>query len=90
MYAASDMALFLDDAAGHKELEFLLKYGVVPVAKKDCGLQNYDPNQESGHGFLYDKFDVWSVFTSLVRALETYRFPFDWRTIQRHCMEKAG
>jgi|GEM_PF-354621 starch synthase len=31
----------------------------------------------------------WHFFGSLVRALETYKLPFDWRTIQRHGMEKV-
>lgn len=87
MLAASDMALFLSDAEGTPELSAALAYGVVPVAPACKQLQNYNPNQESGHGFLFEKETSWMVFASMVRALETYRFPFDWRTIQKHCME---
>lgn len=87
MIAGSDMALFLHDAEGTPELSAVMAYGVVPVAPACKQLQNYNPNQESGHGFLYDNATPWMVFASMVRALETYRFPFDWRTIQKHCME---
>jgi len=67
-----------------------LAYGVVPVAPADTdGLDNYNPVQESGNAFTYDQPDVWRSFTAIVRAMETFKFPFDWRTIQKHCMNSA-
>lgn len=89
MYAASDMALFLADPSDQAELEHCLSYGTVPVSLASKSLVNYDPNQEQGDSFLFEKPTVWHAFGGLVRALETYRFPFDWRTIQRHGMEKS-
>lgn len=89
MFAASDMALFLTNPDGLSEVDACLRYGVVPVALKGSKLKNYDQNQESGEAFLFEKENVWSCFAAVVRALETYRFPFDWRTIQKHCMEMA-
>ncbi len=89
MYAAADMALFLtpvttDDAA----LKQCLRYGVVPLAPTDSeGLENYDPIQESGTAFMFDGSTPWHVFAAFIRALETFKLPFDWRTIQRHGME---
>jgi starch synthase len=88
MFAASDMALFLTDPTDTPELAYCLGYGTVPVSAACAGLVNYDPNQEKGDSFLYEKQNVWHAFGAIVRALETYRFPFDWRTIQRHGMEK--
>ena len=38
-------------------------------------------------GFMFEKITVWHAFAAVVRALETYRFPFDWKTIQKHCMQ---
>jgi starch synthase len=87
MYAASDMALFLTDPSDQPELEHCLSYGAVPVSLTSKALTSYDPNQEQGDSFLFEKPTVWHAFGGLVRALETYRFPFDWRTIQRHGME---
>ena len=89
MYAASDMALFLSNPAAMPELQQCLSYGVVPVAPSLSKLHDYNPNQESGEAFTYEKQTVWHVFAGIVRALETFKFPFDWRTIQRHCMELA-
>ena len=88
MYAASDMALFLKNPANTPELAMSLHYGTVPVAPATTALENYDPNQEAGNSFTFEKETVWNAFAAVVRALETFRFPYDWRTIQRHAMEK--
>lgn len=90
MYAGSDITLFLSDASNLPELTLALRYGAVPVAPKTNVFTDYNPNQESGEGFLYDKLTVWHCFGGLIRALETYKFPFDWKTIQKHGMEKAS
>lgn len=89
MFAASDMALFLSNPAALPELQMALAYGAVPVAPEASKLHDYNPNQESGEAFTYSKMTPWHCFAAVVRALETYKFPFDWKTIQRHCMELA-
>lgn len=89
MYAAADMALFLVDPAPLPELECALRYGTVPIAPATKALQNYNPVQESGNAFLFRGATEWHAFAAIVRALETYSFPFDWRTIQRHCMQET-
>ncbi|MBI3332190.1 hypothetical protein HYZ99_04530 [Candidatus Peregrinibacteria bacterium] len=89
MYAAADMALFFTDPKAMKELVHCLRYGVVPVAPASSVLENYDPIQESGTAFTYEKPTTWHCFTAIVRAMETHRFPFDWRTIQRYGMESV-
>ena len=90
MYAAADMALFLADPSTQEELTHCLRYGVVPIAPEVGSLEDYNPVQESGDSFLFQKATVWDAFAALVRAIETYKFPFDWRTIQRHGMEKVN
>lgn len=90
--AASDIALFLSDVTDSPEVQACLTYGVVPIAPETTSLENYDPVQERGTGFLYTPGSssqecAWSSFAALARALETFKFPFDWRTIQRQCME---
>jgi len=91
MYAASDLALFLADPTEREELQHCLQYGVVPVAPECKTLEDYNPIQETGDAFLFtESSSAWPMFAAIVRALETFKFPFDWRTIQRHGMEKAG
>lgn len=87
MYAAADMALFLTDPTKMDELENCLKFGVVPVSPECKALKTYNPVQESGNAFIAEGESHWHIFTALVRAVETYRFPFDWKTIQKQCME---
>lgn len=86
MYAAADMALFLANPEGSKELNHCLSYGVVPISLPAGNLEDYDPAQEAGNAFVFTKENPWLCFMSLVRALETYKLPFDYRTIQKHGM----
>ena len=90
MLAAADIALFLTDPTGLPELESCLQYGVVPIAPECRTLHDYNPVQETGNSFLAAEATPWLTFAALVRALETFKFPFDWRTIQRHGMEAVG
>lgn len=90
MYAAADMALFLSEPTKQPELRHALRHGAIPVSLPCPVLENYDQNQESGNAFVFERATVWHAFAAIVRACETYRFPFDWRTIQRHCVESAG
>ena len=89
MYAAADMALFFEDPSGMEELPQALSYGVIPIAPETNVLADYNPVQEAGNSFLYKDKNVWHCFAAIVRAMETHKFPFDWRTIQRHCMESV-
>ncbi len=90
MVLASDMALFLTDPSELSELPLCLKSGTLAIGPESRYLQNYNPNQESGNGFTYAQATCWQAYAAIVRALETYRFPFDWKTIQKHCVATAG
>lgn len=89
MYTAADMALFCSAAEGTEELRLCLRHGVIPIAPTLDMLENYNPNQERGCAFLYESPSPWQCFAALVRALETYRFPFDWRNMQREALRVA-
>ncbi len=88
MYAAADMALFLTPPPA-KELTICLGYGVIPVSVGADLLENYNPVQEAGNAFVIEGKTHWHAFAALVRAIETYKFPYDWRTIQKHAMESV-
>lgn len=87
MYDAADMALFLSDPTGMAELQRSFTAGIVPISVSSTALDDYDPVQESGNAFLAARPNAWQCFAALVRAIETYKLPFDWRTIQRNGME---
>ncbi len=90
MLAASDLALFLGTDHPTAELKACLASGVVPVAMPHASLDDYNPVQETGNSFLYENPNKWNCFAALVRAVETHKFPFDWKTIQRHCLESVS
>lgn len=82
---ASDMALFCAPA-DEESVRTCLEHGVVPVSPASSMLGNYDPNQEAGNAFTYDQLTHWHCFAAAVRAMETYRFPYDWKTIQKNAI----
>ncbi|MBU1151972.1 hypothetical protein KJ632_04065 [Patescibacteria group bacterium] len=76
---AADIALGLN----FNDVEEMLLNGVIPVSHVRAELEDYNPNQESGNAFLYKGENPWSAFAALVRAIETYKFPYDWKNIVR-------
>lgn len=79
---AADMAVVFEEHI--RDIKNIMEKGAVIVGwEKSPYLQNYNPNEETGNGFTYASFSPWDIFTALVRANETYRFPFDWQNIIR-------
>jgi len=77
---ASDIMVALPS----NDLEEMLMNGVIPISHEHELVKDYDPNSETGNGFVYgkaDSVDHWKMFAALVRALETYKFPYDWKSI---------
>lgn len=87
LLAGSDMALFLSPSDQDGEVENALRYGAIPISPAQSVLENYNPVQETGNAFIYEQPTVWQCYASVVRAVETFKFPYDWRTIQRHAMD---
>ena len=79
---ASDMAIVFEEHLS--EMRELLKRGVVVVGPdKSPLLETYHPNEETGYSFTYNEMNPWDIFRALVRAHETFAFPFDWGNIVR-------
>lgn len=91
--AAVDCMFFFENNAETKvALENALSYGVVPLAEEKIAsplLSDYNPNQEKGNSFLFPSLNEWHVFTALVRAIENYKFPYDWKNISREGMNSV-
>ena len=83
---AADIAL----GFSFNDVEEMLLHGTIPVSSKRPEIADYDPNEESGNSFIYDKNDQWGVFAALVRAIETFKFPYDWKHIVRQGVESVG
>jgi len=79
---AADMAVVFEEHI--RELDGIMKRGTVVIGwEKSPFLQNYHPNEETGNSFTYAVFNPWDIFSALVRAHETFRFPYDWMNIIR-------
>jgi starch synthase len=67
-----------------------LRYGTIPVVRATGGLadtiHDWDPARQTGNGFVFEAYDHWDLFASVVRALETYRQPALWRRLQQNAM----
>lgn len=86
---AADMALVFEEHM--QDLEALMDKGVVIVgSQKSPFLENYKPNEETGNSFTFASMSPWDIFRALVRAHETYMFPYDWQHIMRAVLRKEG
>lgn len=69
-----------------------MHYGCVPVVHRVGGLadsvENYDPRAGTGTGFVFDSQDAVGLYGAVVRALETYARPNEWRVLQTNAMRR--
>ena len=83
IYAATDIFLATSkDKECMLEMETAMNYGVIPIAPPNNLAQDYDLEKEQGNAFIYKEKSPWSFFAGLIRALESFKFPYDWKTIQ--------
>ena len=68
-----------------------MRYGSAPVVRATGGLadtvQDWIPADGTGNGFRFDAYDPLDLYGALTRALETYKYPDVWRSLQRRGME---
>ena len=83
---AADMALTFS----FSDVEEMLLNGTIPISCRRSEVDDYNPNRESGNGFIYKEAGYWSIFAALIRALETFKFPYDWSNIVRQGRESVG
>jgi starch synthase len=46
----------------------------------------YDPINDAGTGYCFDRYEPLDLFTCMVRAWEGFRFKADWRKLQQRGM----
>lgn len=87
IYAGSDIILIPTMSEECKEeAARAMKYGVIPIMPPVEFGENYNPNTEQGNAFIYMQDSPWNFFATLIRALESFKFPYDWKNIQKRAM----
>lgn len=94
IFSGSDIMLFPSrfEPCGIVQME-AQRYGAIPVARKVGGLadtvEDFNPEENTGTGFVFKDFDRWAFFAQVVRALEVYHHKEIWRELQKRAMQKA-
>ncbi len=94
-YAGSDFFLLPShqEPCGINQL-IAMRYGCVPIVRRVGGLQDtidsFNPLTQKGTGFVFDFFDEFSLYGTVVRALETYKYKKAWQDIVERAMMKSN
>ena len=69
---------------------YALKYGTLPVARATGGLyesiQDYDPSNESGNGFLFYERTAEALWDAVLRARQYYADEAHWEALRQRAM----
>ncbi|MFW0838151.1 MAG: glycogen synthase [Candidatus Komeilibacteria bacterium] len=85
-YAGSDMLLMPSrfEPCGLGQL-ISLRYGSVPIVRATGGLadtvQNFNPKNESGNGFVFNNYSSKELLIAIIRALENYKHSRAWKNL---------
>ncbi len=68
-----------------------LKYGTVPIVRKTGGLADtittFDPNTQSGNGFLFEKYSCQALLKALSKSHEAYCNRDSFKVLSENCMD---
>jgi starch synthase len=68
-----------------------MRYGAIPVVRKTGGLadtvEDFNPEKNTGNGFVFEKFSSYAFFGAVVRGLETYKHKKIWQKLVKRVMK---
>lgn len=69
-----------------------MRYGAVPIVRKTGGLadsvDDFDIKKNTGDGFVFENYDNYALFGTIIRAMEVNKHKEIWRKIQERAMKK--
>jgi len=91
IYAGCDMFLMPSkyEPCGLGQL-ISFKYGTVPIVRKTGGLadtvQNYDPQKQTGNGFVFEEYSSGALIDAVKRAVMAYKDKKKWEALMKKDM----
>lgn len=68
-----------------------LEKGIAPIILKESHisslLKEFNPIKNEWNAYFYDELNSWSIFYSLVRYLENYKFSFDNKNLVNNILK---
>lgn len=95
LYAGCDFFLLPShyEPCGINQLK-AMRYGCVPIVRKVGGLHDtvidFNPATLEGTGFVFEKFNKFSMYKAIIRALETFHYKDVWRDIVIRVMQESN
>ncbi len=95
IYAGADIFLLPShhEPCGINQL-IAMRYGCIPVVRRVGGLYdtvtNFNPKTNRGTGFNFTNFDKYSLFATVIRALENYQYENTWRELIIRAMKESN
>ncbi|MBM4401915.1 MAG: glycogen synthase [Candidatus Cloacimonetes bacterium] len=91
VFAGADIMVFPSrfEPCGIVQME-AMRYGAIPIVRATGGLADtvtdFNPETDTGFGFVFRDFDAWAFFAQIVRALEIYRHKDTWEVLIKRAM----
>ena len=69
-----------------------MRYGAIPIVRKTGGLadtvKDFNPVNDDGTGFVFEKYNPWALYTAIVRASSVFQIKTVWKELIRKAMEQ--
>ena len=95
LFAGGDLFLLPShhEPCGINQLK-AMRYGCIPIVRRVGGLHdtvtNYNPVTGKGNGFTFSSFNSYTLYGTIVRALENYRHRKSWRDLMVRVMQESN